>query len=141
MKDSEKTNYGTSINNYHLFYYERFFCPICVNYYRESTYLKQSIIGNKRLLWVANMVTHTRHYHIHYWDKLWGPEQPGIFMLEKWKTNYETEKIKVNERAKRFIIRKCCAFLQSKGISSKEFELLENKDFHTLMLAQKKLNP
>lgn len=113
-----------------------FFCPMCNNYFKESEYLS-TVISNPRTLWLANMVTHYRHNHITSWNKCWG--RYGGYYQGYWFGDYDEEKSKVNERAKRQIIRKCLSFLQAKSIVKADFEGLEYNSPETIVLINKKL--
>ena len=123
MKDLFKNNYV--------------YCPLCNQHFMESDYLNSVFVDNKKALWLANMVTHYRHHHITSWNKCWG--QYGYIYRSKWFGEYEDEKRKVNERAKRQIVRKATPFLSYHEISMNEFKLLQYNDEATLQLVEKKL--
>lgn len=108
------------------------YCPMCGIYFTESEYLC-SVISDERTLWIANMITHYRHNHIESWNKCWGPG--GGRYRSGWFGDYDTQKRKVNERAKRQIIRKARAYLHYHKITSKHFEGLQHNDEETLALA------
>ena len=62
-------------------------------------------------------------------------------LLSSWMVcNYDEEKQKVNERAKRQIIRKATKFLIDNEIKSETFLKLQNTTEETLKLAKNKLN-
>ncbi|MDD2200417.1 MAG: hypothetical protein PHX84_02090 [Candidatus Shapirobacteria bacterium] len=86
-------------------------CPICGETSQCSDYLKK-IFKDEKVLWFANMVTHYQHDHITSWDKCWGKN--GYRYRQGWFGDYDEEKAKVNERAKRQIIRKCENFVEIK---------------------------
>lgn len=109
------------------------YCPICRSTFNHSAYLR-TVIDDPRVLWIANMITHYRHNHITSWNKCWG--YGGGRYRSKWFGDYETEKRKVNERAKRQIIRKAKAFLKLHDIKSAHFKGLEHNDEETIKLAK-----
>jgi hypothetical protein len=113
------------------------FCPICNSYFAGSSYLKKEIIDQK-VLWIANMITHYRHNHITSWNKCWG-RHGGSYRVG-WFTEYEEEKKKVNERAKRQIFRKCQRYMNANGIGFEHVEKLQTNSSKTLDLAKKLLN-
>lgn len=72
-------------------------CPICkgkIQY--ESQYLR-SIFGDSITYKVACLVTHYRHYHVSYYNN-------GVSYVAKF-YDYSVFKIKVNNRAKRQLLR------------------------------------
>ena len=83
------------------------------------------------------MVTHYRHNHIDSWNKCWG--RHGSRYRSNWFGDYEEEKIKVNERAKRQIIRKGKDILNRLGITPDHFRRLQNTEQKTMELANKNL--
>jgi hypothetical protein len=85
------------------------------------------------------MVTHYRHNHIESWNKCWG--RNGSRYRNNWFGDYEEEKIKVNERAKRQILRKGLPILKELDIRPEHFERLQHTEIKTLELAKKLLNP
>lgn len=110
-------------------YLEEMICPICKSHIKQSEYLAGEIF-DKKVLYLANMVTHYRHNHVK-WDKSWR------YMQNKNGHSWDYEKAKqdINERAKRQIIRKCSGVLKGMGIGPAHFGLLENRDSKTLTLA------
>lgn len=114
-----------------------FFCPLCNNYFPESEYLR-TVINNANTIWLANMVTHYRHKHIISWNNHWNGTYKGSKYFLYGET-YEKEKRKVNERAKRQILRKAETFLKEHGFSLKDFEQLQGNAPKTLALALKTL--
>lgn len=110
--------------------------PICGEYKMESEYLA-SVISEPGTLWIANMITHYRHTHISSWNKCWG--YGGGRYRSGWFGSYEDEKRKVNERAKRQILRKAGAYMRIHKINSRHFEGLQHNDEETLALARKAL--
>lgn len=113
------------------------YCPICEQYFCESSFLK-SVFTDEKVRWLANQITHYRHGHISSWNKCWGYN--GHHYRSGWFGDYEEEKHKVNERAKRQIIRKAGSYLLFHGINRSHFEQLKNTEDKTLSLAQKKLD-
>jgi archaellum component FlaC len=82
------------------------YCPVCGKFHKDinSEYLKKVFNNNKYAYTAAVLVTHYRHEHISYYDKSW--------MFRRYRdknpeyTTHEHFKEKVNNRAKRQIIRK-----------------------------------
>ena len=87
---------------------KRVYCPICNRWFEGSSYLFEEFKDDEKAIWLSNMVTHYRHTHITSWNKCWG--YGGRFYRSGWFGDYDTEKQKVNERAKRQIIRKAKDF-------------------------------
>ena len=112
------------------------FCPLCNHSFSESGYLKDAI-DDEKARWLANTVMHYRHNHITSWNKCWG--YTGGHYRSGWFGDYELEKRKVNERAKRQIIRKATEYLKYHKITVDHFKMLENNDNQILALAEKKL--
>ena len=113
-------------------------CPICGKHFTPSAYLSKIFADNPNALFIANLVTHYRHEHIESWNKCWG--ENGYRYRRGWFKNYEDEKRKVNEQAKRQIIRKAYPILIALGITSDTFKCLQNTDEKTIALAVKKLD-
>jgi hypothetical protein len=123
-------------------YMENNICPICDKKFTPSEYLASVFPDQPLELFIANLITHYRHEHITSWNKAWG--RYGSSYRQKWLTEYEDEKSKVNERAKRQIIRKALPVLQELGITSNTFSNLEGTTAETIALADKyfqKKNP
>jgi hypothetical protein len=112
------------------------YCPICKKYFQGSTYLI-TVFEKDKILWLANMITHYRHTHITSWNKCWG--YGGGYYRQNWFGDYDTEKQKVNERAKRQIIRKCTEYLKYYGFTTDDFLKLQNTTEETVNLANKVL--
>ena len=110
------------------------YCPLCDSSFPCSDYL-ESVIKNEKTLWFANMITHYRHNHITSWNKCWGYR--GNAYRSKWFQDYDTEKMLVNERAKRQIIRKAKNFLIDNKFNSFDFELLQGNSRATIDLVNK----
>lgn len=113
-------------------------CPICGKHFTPSDYLAKVFADNPKALFIANLVTHYRHHHIESWNNCWG--ENGYYYRRDWFRDYEKKKQKVNERAKRQIIRKATAILIKLGINSNTFRHLANTDAETIALAVKKLD-
>jgi len=96
------------------------------------------VIEDERVLFIANNITHYRHTHIESWNKCWG-QYGGYYRNAAHFGDYDEEKAKVNERAKRQIIRKGKDYLKLQGITAKHFEELQNNEDKTLELARKTL--
>lgn len=109
------------------------YCPLCARYFSESDYLS-SVISDPSTRWIANNITHYRHNHISSWNKCWG--YGGGRYRSRWFGSYEDEKRKVNERAKRQILRKAGLYMKIHGITSKHFQGLQHNDDETLALAR-----
>jgi hypothetical protein len=120
-----------------LFEGKTFYCPICSTYRQDSEFLRNAI-PDEKVRWIANMITHYRHSHISSWNKCWGYH--GGSYRSGWFGDYEQEKIKINNRAKRQIIRKATSFLIEHKITSAHFKELLNNDDKTIQLAIEKLD-
>jgi hypothetical protein len=120
-----------------LFNKSKFYCPLCENSHLRSEYLTNAF-GDTRDGWLANMVTHYRHHHVSSWNKCWGFN--GHRYRAGWFKDYDEEKQKVNERAKRQIIRKAKQFLLDNGFDSSVFAALKNTDHITRDFAAKHLD-
>ena len=114
-------------------------CPICARKVEQSDYLNQIFKDEPEVNYLAHMVTHYRHNHIESWNKCWG--RNGSRYRNNWFGDYEEEKIKVNERAKRQILRKGLPILKELDIRPEHFERLQHTEIKTLELAKKLLNP
>lgn len=112
-------------------------CPICGEMVNESEYLEQRFKDQPEVNYLAHMITHYRHHHITSWNKCWG--RNGGYYRGYWFGDYEEEKKKVNERAKRQIIRKGKKVLQGIGIKPSHFLELANTEEKTMELAVKVL--
>jgi hypothetical protein len=115
-----------------------FYCPISDGYFEMSDYLMSIFKQNPKALWFANMVMHYRHNHISWWNKCWGKH--GYKYQGNWFGDYEEEKRKVNETAKRQIIRKCHQFINYHKITLDDMMQLQGKDEKTIELASKYFN-
>ena len=113
-------------------------CPICGEEVTKSEYLEDIFKESPKVNYLAHMVTHYRHNHIEYWNRCWGPN--GRYYRSNWFGDYEEEKKKVNERAKRQIIRKGKETLKRLSIKSTDFKMLQGTEKMTLDLAIKQLD-
>lgn len=113
---------------------EKFYCPMCNRYFESSDYLNK-LFENENTKWVSNMVTHYRHNHLTSWNKCW--ERNGRYYRKGWFKDYETEKAKINERAKRQIIRKCKDFMIANDFNLQELMALKGNTKETLLLFDK----
>lgn len=113
------------------------YCPICKKYFQGSEYLDTIFKDDEKILWLSNMVTHYRHTHITSWNKCWG--YGGGYYRGHWFGDYDEEKAKVNERAKRQIIRKCADYLKYYGFNTEDFKKLQNTTNETIIVAEKLL--
>lgn len=116
----------------------RFYCPICKQTNYGSKYLK-SVFQDQRTLWLANMVTHYRHEHISWWDNCWG--RYGNNYRGYWFKDYDDEKAKVNESAKRQIARLAKQFLKENDFKVRHFTALQNTSTKTIDTLRKILEP
>ena len=118
-------------------YFKNKICPICSRKVEQSDYLNQIFKDEPEVNYLAHMVTHYRHNHIDSWNKCWG--RHGSRYRSNWFGDYEEEKIKVNERAKRQIIRKGKDILNRLGITPDHFRRLQNTEQKTMDLSNKNL--
>lgn len=119
-------------------YLDKYICPICKLKIVKSDYLA-GIFHNQPLTeYIANLITHYRHSHITSWNKMWGEHGRSYRKAAKF-GNYDEEKAKVNERAKRQLIRSCHIVFKSIGITSAHFTKLKNTDEETMTLAKRYL--
>lgn len=114
-------------------------CPICERKAEQSDYLNQIFNDEPEVNYLAHLVTHYRHNHIESWNKCWG--RHGGRYRSNWFGDYDDEKKKVNERAKRQIIRKGKNVLNQLGITPEHFERLQNTEEKTMEIARKSLIP
>ena len=113
-------------------------CPICDEMVNESEYLNERFTDQPEVNYLAHMITHYRHHHITSWNKCWGNN--GAYYRGHWFGDYEEEKKKVNEMAKRQILRKGKSVLREIGIKPYHFSELANTEKKTMDLAVKILN-
>jgi rubredoxin len=113
-------------------------CPICHQQIKRSDYINDIFHNEPEVEWLANLVTHYRHDHLVSWNKCWGYR--GSSYRSKWFSDYETEKAKINERAKRQIIRKGHNILIKNGLKPGHFSKLQNTSPETMKIAEKKLS-
>jgi hypothetical protein len=118
-------------------YFKNKICPICSRKVEQSDYLNQIFKDEPEVNYLAHMVTHYRHNHIDSWNRCWG--RHGSRYRSNWFGDYDEEKKKVNERAKRQIIRKGKDILNRLGIRPEHFERLQNTEEKTIVLARKTL--
>jgi hypothetical protein len=110
-------------------------CPICHSKVSNSDYLNQQFENEPEVNYLAHLITHYRHNHISSWNKCWGYN--GHHYRQNWFGDYDEEKKKVNERAKRQIIRKGKEILRKIGIKPAHFSRLSNTEEKTMALAEK----
>lgn len=111
------------------------FCTICNLYFKTSIHLNEVFKNEERARWLANMVMHYRHDHLSSWDSTWGRNGYANRFLKN--VDYDTEKIKVNERAKRQILRKCKNYLIKNGFNANDILKLQNTEPKTTALYDK----
>jgi len=112
-------------------------CPICSKKVDECYYLNNQFEDEPEVNYLAHLIKHYRYEHISYWNKCWGLN--GEYYRGNWFGDYEQEKQKVNERAKRQIIRKGKEVLKKIGIKPVHFSLLANTEEKTMLLVNKVL--
>jgi len=113
------------------------FCPMCNHYFKTSEYLNDIFAKDEKARWLANMVTHHRHEHISSWDSTWGRNGYANRFLSD--VDYDEEKRKVNERAKRQILRKSRDYMILNGFTVEDVLKLQNTETKTIELYQKLL--
>lgn len=111
------------------------YCPLCKEHFVGSEYL-QTVFTDERTLWLANMVMHYRHYHISSWNKMWG-YHGYYYQRAAHFGDYDEEKKKVNERAKRQIARKCADYLIKHNVTVDIFKELQNTEEKTIEVVEK----
>lgn len=125
------------IDNIQIFKEGNFLFPIDGKYYSESEYLR-SAIQDEKVRWLANLITHYRHNCIKSWNRMWSNGRRGAAYRSAANFgDYDEEKVKINERAKRQLIRKCYPFFLQAGIEVTHFTELQNTDWETIALANK----
>ena len=112
------------------------YCPICKQYFDTSDYLNDIFGDDEKARWLANMVMHYRHSHVVSWDRNWGRNGYARTYLN---VDYDEEKRKMNERAKRQILRKSKDYMISNGFTSEVVLKLENTEPKTIALYEKLL--
>jgi hypothetical protein len=112
-------------------------CPICSQKVGQSEYLNEIFANEPEVNYLAHLVTHYRHNHIDSWNRCWGYQ--GWRYRGNWFVDYDEEKRKVNERAKRQIIRKGRVILNELGIKPEHFARLQNTEEKTMEVANKLL--
>lgn len=112
------------------------YCPHCDRRFDGSEYLATVFSDDERALWLANMVMHHRHDHITSWNKCWG-YGGRYYRTAAHFGNYDEEKAKVNERAKREIARKCKEYIIKNNINEEVFARLQNTTEETLNVVRK----
>lgn len=112
-------------------------CPICQQKVETSEYLNSIFKENPKVNYLAHLVTHYRHNHIQSWNRCWGSY--GRYYRHNWFGDYDEEKRKINERAKRQLIRKGHDILKSCGVTPEDFLSLQNTETKTIEVANKYL--
>ena len=112
-------------------------CPLCSRKVEQSDYLNELFSEEPEVNYLAHLVTHYRHNHIASWNRCWG--RHGSRYRRNWFGDYDEEKAKVNERAKRQIIRKGKVILNQVGILPEHFARLQNTEPKTMEVARKYL--
>ncbi len=125
------------MENKHTDYLQNRICPLCHCKVTTSEYLNNIFKEDPQANYLSHLVTNYRHIHITSWDKCWGYN--GTRYRNVWFVEYDEEKKKVNEQAKRQIIRKGGNIQEKIGISSDVFKRLQNTKEATMKLAILKL--
>ena len=107
------------------------YCPICGYFFEGSPYLYSIFKDDKKVLWLANMVTHYRHEHITSWNKYWG-WGGRYYRKAAHFGDYDTEKSIYNERAKRQIARKATSYMLENGVSIDSYARLQGTTTETI---------
>lgn len=118
-------------------YMEKSICPLCHNKILKSEYLNEIFSEEPHVEWLANLVMHYWHNHIDSWNRCWG--RNGSAYRGHWFGDYDEEKSKVNERAKRQLIKKGSSILIKNGIKPEHFQMLSSTTEETMIVAYKKL--
>jgi len=105
-------------------------CPLCETWEIGSQHLRE-VFSNNNLFWLSNLITHYRHNHRN-WDN-------SVGYISRYHS-YDNEKAKLNNQAKRQVIRKCKLLLLWNGITSEHFNKLQSTDEKTIELAKKELD-
>jgi hypothetical protein len=80
-----------------------FLCPFGCDAIRRSEYLTSVFAKDPYGEWAANLVTHYRHRHIHYYDRSW---RSGAYAAKNPEyVGHDQFKAIINNRAKRQLIR------------------------------------
>lgn len=109
---------------------EGIYCPLCSSRFHPSEYLG-TVFLNPKLNWFANMICHYRHNHIDYYE-----HSVGYYFS---RGQYEEFKHKVNERAKRQILRKCGYYMRCQGLKARDLKELQGTTEKTLEVASEVL--
>lgn len=102
-------------------------CPLCGQTIRRSDHLNDVFNDKPYAEWIANLVTHYRHDHTKSWDLTITSSRYAAKNIEFQKLGYDAYKAKVNNRAKRQLMR---------GLSDSPFT---NTEVLGLLLAVKHL--
>jgi len=92
---------------------EKLYCPICQSFDANGSDYLLRIFDETHTYWIACLVTHYRHFHIRYYDRSW--RYPWYREKNKEYTSHEEFKKKVNNRAKRQLIR---AIMKDKNLTA-----------------------
>jgi hypothetical protein len=141
-KEYVSSNYDGTSSVYRKIYGtvdDTIFCywnPVENNYEESSEYLSTIFKDEPKTLWIANMVTYYRHT-LKSWNNTWNR---GGYGWNKISTEvYEQEKIKVNERQKRKIVKNHSKLLIENNIELSDFLKLQNTDEKTIEYINKNL--
>ncbi len=120
----------------HNQYHQTCYCPICDRRFPTSEYLGKVFKDDEKTMWLANMVMHYPHNHITSWNKYWG-YRGWAYRNAAHFGDYDEEKAKVNERAKRQIARKCTKYIIDNDINYDVFNKLQGTTEETLKVVEK----
>jgi hypothetical protein len=110
--------------------------PVENCYLESSEYLATIFNEEPKTLWLANMITYYRHT-LKSWNNTWSR---GGYGWNKISTEvYEQEKIKVNERQKRKIVKNHSKLLIENNVELSDFLKLQNTDQKTIDYINKNL--
>jgi len=113
------------------------YCPLCGSYFSPSGYLTYQTKWTKKLKWLANVITHSRHYHNRAYDDKW--QTHGAPVSPDYDEEHRMAKHEANESAKMQLIHKATAYLVYHKIGLKEFRSLQETTEETLNEVKKRL--
>jgi len=109
------------------------YCPFCRKWVHGSQYLSGVFPPggpDRGSYWIAGIITHYRHEHIHYYNR-------GVGYAARFHS-YDKFKVLVNNRIKRRILRQQFKFLKANNINKDHFIKLSNNDRETMILINSK---
>lgn len=105
------------------------YCPMCNQYFNTSAFINSLFENDDKARWLSNMVMHHRHDHITSWNSNWSKNG---FARNYLNVDYNKEKHKVNERAKRQIVRKCRDYMIQHGFYAEDVIKLQGTEQNTI---------